>query len=95
MPTQIPHFIGGKPVSGRSGRTAPVYNPATGEESGVVPLASAAEVDEAVSLAREAFPAWAMTTPLRRARILNRFLRLLEDNQARLAETITAEHGKV
>ena len=62
----------------------------------MVPLASAAEVERRRwTLARAAFPAWAMTTPLRRARILNRFLRLLEENQARLAETITAEHGKV
>ena len=60
-----------------------------------MPLASAAEVDAAVKLARAAFPAWAMTTPLRRARILNRFLRLLEEHQGRIAETITAEHGKV
>jgi malonate-semialdehyde dehydrogenase (acetylating) / methylmalonate-semialdehyde dehydrogenase len=95
MPTAIQHFIGGKLVPGRSGRTAPVYNPATGEQSGTVPLASAAEVDEAVGLARAAFPGWAMTTPLRRARILNRFLRLLEEHQGRIAETITAEHGKV
>ena len=95
MSTQIQHFIGGKLAAGRGGRTAPVFNPATGEQTGTVPLASAAEVDEAVGMARAAFPAWAMTTPLRRARILNRFLRLLEENQGRLAETITAEHGKV
>ena len=78
MSTQIQHFIGGKFVSGKSGRSAPVFNPATGEQQGTVPLASAAEVDEAVALARAAWPAWAMTTPLRRARILNRFLRLLD-----------------
>ena len=95
MSTEIQHFIGGKFVPGRSGRTAPVFNPATGEQQGAVPLASAAEVDEAVALARAAFPAWAMTTPLRRARILNRFLRLLEENQERIAEVIVAEHGKV
>ena len=95
MPIPIPHYIGGKFVPGKSGRTAPVFNPATGEQSGTVPLANEAEVDEAVALARAAFPAWAMTSPLRRARILYRFLHLLEDNQARLAETITAEHGKV
>jgi malonate-semialdehyde dehydrogenase (acetylating)/methylmalonate-semialdehyde dehydrogenase len=75
MSTEIQHFIGGKFVPGRSGRTAPVFNPATGEQQGVVPLASAAEVDEAVALALAAFPKWSMTTPLRRARILNRFLR--------------------
>src|SRR4051812_11145699 len=95
MPTQIQHFIGGKLVSGRSGRTGPVFNPATGEQTGEVALASAADVDEAVQIARAAFPDWAMTTPLRRARILQKFLRLLEENTPRLAEAITAEHGKV
>src|SRR5687768_7484615 len=95
MTPEIQHFIGGKLVPGRSGRTAPVYNPATGEQSGTVPLASAEEVDAAVKAARAAFPKWAATTPLRRARVLNRFLRLLEENQERLAATISAEHGKV
>ena len=95
MPTEIRHWINGKPVAGRSGRTAPVFNPATGEQSGIVPLAGAEEVNEAVVVAKAAFPGWAATTPLRRARILNRFLRLLEENQERLAQTIVAEHGKV
>ena len=95
MPTEIQHFINGTLVSGQSGRSQPVFNPATGEQSGTVPLASAAEMNKAVEAARAAFPAWAMTTPLRRARILNRFLRLLEDHQGRIAATITAEHGKV
>jgi malonate-semialdehyde dehydrogenase (acetylating) / methylmalonate-semialdehyde dehydrogenase len=81
MPTEIQHVIGGQFVAGKSGRTAPVYNSANGEQQGVVPLASAAEVDQAVALARAAFPKWAMTTPLRRARIPNRFLRLLEEHQ--------------
>ena len=80
MSTEIQHFVGGRFVPGRSGRTAPVFSPATGEQQGVVPLASAAEVDAAVALARAAWSAWAMTTPLRRTRILNRFLRLLEEN---------------
>ena len=95
MATVIPHFIGGKRVPGRSGRTAPVYNPATGEVSGQVPLASAAEVAEAAAAARAAFPGWAGTAPLRRARILNRFLSLLERDAGRIAAAITAEHGKV
>ena len=70
-------------MPGTSGRIAPVFNPATGEQSGAVPLASAAEVDEAVAAAQAAFPAWATTPPLRRARILDRFLRLLEENARR------------
>ena len=95
MATDIPHFIGGKRVPGRSGRSAPVYNPATGEVTGQVPLASAEEVAEAAAAARAAFPGWAGTAPLRRARILNRFLALLERDAGRIAATITAEHGKV
>ncbi|MFO1073208.1 MAG: CoA-acylating methylmalonate-semialdehyde dehydrogenase [Geminicoccaceae bacterium] len=95
MPTEIMHFINGRFTPGKSGRSLPVFNPATGEQSGTVPLASTAEVNEAVEIARAAFPKWAATTPLRRARILNRFLRLLEENEERIASAITAEHGKV
>ncbi|MGF1624652.1 MAG: CoA-acylating methylmalonate-semialdehyde dehydrogenase, partial [Alphaproteobacteria bacterium] len=95
MTATIRHFIGGKLVEGTSGRSSPVFNPATGEQSGAVPLASAQEVAAAVAAAREAFPGWASVTPLRRARILNRFLRLLEENADRIAAAITAEHGKV
>ncbi|WP_040619941.1 CoA-acylating methylmalonate-semialdehyde dehydrogenase [Rhodovulum sp. PH10] len=95
MPVQIPHFIAGARVAGRSGRTAPVFDPATGEQSGTVPLASRAEIDAAVTAARNSFPAWAATPPLRRARILSRFLRLLEERIDTLAAVITAEHGKV
>ena len=95
MAEEIRHFINGKLASGKSGRTAPVFNPATGEVAGQVALASAAEVDEAVRIAQQAFPKWAHTPPLRRARILMRFLRLLEENEDRIARVITAEHGKV
>jgi len=95
MPKEIQHFISGRRVNGRSGRFAPVYNPATGEQSGQVPLASAEEMAEAVAAAKAAFPGWAGTSPLRRARILNRFLRLVEENAERIAATITAEHGKI
>jgi malonate-semialdehyde dehydrogenase (acetylating)/methylmalonate-semialdehyde dehydrogenase len=95
MPTEIKHFINGKLMAGRSGRSAPVFNPATGEQSGTVPLATREEVDGVVAAARAALPKWVATTPLRRARILNRFLRLLEENQERIAQTIVAEHGKV
>jgi len=94
MPDQISHFIGGRLVAGH-GRTAAVFNPATGAQSGEVALASAAEVRAAVKVAVEAAPAWAATTPLKRARILNAFLRILEDRTDELAAVITAEHGKV
>ena len=95
MEIEIEHFVNGRRTSGRSGRFAPVYNPATGEQSGAVPLASAEEMGEAVAAAKAAFPGWAATPPLRRARVLNRFLRLLEDNADAIAAIITAEHGKV
>ncbi|RXH35261.1 methylmalonate-semialdehyde dehydrogenase [Bradyrhizobium nanningense] len=95
MTATIPNFIDGELVPSRSSRTSPVYNPATGEQSGTLGLATTREVQSAVAAARKAFPAWANTTPLRRARILNRFLRILEDRIDELAAVITAEHGKV
>ncbi|MCE3246076.1 MAG: methylmalonate-semialdehyde dehydrogenase (acylating), partial [Arthrobacter sp.] len=95
MATEIQHFINGRLVPGKSGKFAPVFNPATGEQNGSVPLAGKQEMDEAVAAAKKAWPGWAATTPLRRARILNRFLRLLEENEPRIAATITSEHGKV
>ena len=95
MAKNIPHHIGGRQIEGRSGRSAAVFNPATGEETGSLALASASEVNDAVAIARKSFPAWAATTPLRRARILNKFLRILEERIHDLAAVITAEHGKV
>ncbi|MGQ3671852.1 CoA-acylating methylmalonate-semialdehyde dehydrogenase [Xanthobacter sp. TB0136] len=94
-PATIPHFINGQRVTGTGERTAPVFNPATGKESGRVVLASAQDVKEAVAAANAAAPGWAATTPLRRARILNAFLRILEERVDTLAELISAEHGKV
>ncbi len=91
----LPHFIGGALVDGTSGRSGDVFNPATGRVSAKVPLATAAEVDRAVAVARAAFPAWSNATPLRRARVMFNFKQLLEANAATLASLITAEHGKV
>ncbi len=68
MSKTIPFYIGGREVAGK-GRSAPVFNPATGEQSGTVSLASTAEVYAAIAVAKKAFPAWASTPPLRRARI--------------------------
>ena len=95
MVSQISHFVGGRKVAGTSGRKSPVFNPATGEQTGEVALASTAEVRAAVATARAAFPGWAATTPLRRARILNKFLHILEERTPELAAVISAEHGKV
>ena len=91
----VPHFIGGRPVEGSSGRYGDIYNPATGTLARRVAFAGKAEVDEAVAAATAAFPQWAAAPPLRRARILNRFRELLERDIARLAAIITSEHGKV
>lgn len=95
MPTFIAHFIDGQRAQGRSGRSAPVFNPAFGEQTGSVALADSDDVAAAVTAAKRAFPAWAAVPPLRRARVLNRFLRILEDNVDALAALITAEHGKL
>ena len=91
----IDHFINGAIVVGTSGRCQPVYNPSTGAHSRDVLLASASEVDAAIAAAKAAFPSWAGTSPLRRARIMNAFLALLQQNRDTLAATITSEHGKV
>ncbi len=95
MAHEIAHYVDGRTVPGSGGRSAPVFNPATGEEIARVPLASAAEVRGVVASAKKAFPGWAATTPLRRARILNRFLQILEARTDELAAAITREHGKV
>ena len=89
------HCMGGELVEGTSGRFAEVDNPATGEPVARVPLATAAEVDATVAAASEAFPEWAATSPLRRARVMFRFKALLDDDVDALAEIITTEHGKV
>ncbi len=91
----IGHFIDGKVTPGSSGRHGDVYNPATGKVSGRVAFASRSEVDAAVSAAAAAFPAWAATPPLRRARVLFRFKQLLDAHATELAGIVTAEHGKV
>jgi malonate-semialdehyde dehydrogenase (acetylating)/methylmalonate-semialdehyde dehydrogenase len=92
---EIGHHIGGRARKGESGRSSEVFNPATGEVSGRVSLASDAEVAAAVAAAKGAFRPWAETSPLRRARVLFRFKELVERDLDRLAALVTAEHGKV
>ncbi|AOW13865.1 methylmalonate-semialdehyde dehydrogenase (acylating) [Hydrogenophaga crassostreae] len=91
----IGHYIQGSPVAGSSGRTQDVFNPATGAVSGQVALADTGEVGRAVAAAQAAFPAWSAMPPIRRARLMNRFLGLLNQNKDALAKAITLEHGKV
>jgi malonate-semialdehyde dehydrogenase (acetylating)/methylmalonate-semialdehyde dehydrogenase len=95
MSKHITHFIDGKYAGGNSGKEQPVYNPAIGEQTGSVLLANSFDVGIAVASAVKAFPAWSATTPLRRARILNKFLHILEERIDDLAAVISAEHGKV
>ncbi|MDB5846442.1 MAG: hypothetical protein JWP29_194 [Rhodoferax sp.] len=94
-PTEIAHYIGGSVAAGQSDRHQDVFNPATGAVTGRVALASSAEVDTAVAAALAAFPKWADTPPIRRARVMFKFLELLNLHKDELARMITAEHGKV
>ena len=95
MTAHIAHYIHGNTATGKSQRTQPVYNPATGAVSAHVALASTDDVNAAVASAQKAFPAWADTSPLRRARVMFKFLELLNQHKDDLARMITAEHGKV
>jgi malonate-semialdehyde dehydrogenase (acetylating)/methylmalonate-semialdehyde dehydrogenase len=90
----LPHWIAGKPVASQSGRTGEVTNPATGAVTKRVPFANAAEVDAAAKAAQAALPAWRDAPPLRRARVMQKFLALLQEHQKALAQLITEEHGK-
>jgi malonate-semialdehyde dehydrogenase (acetylating)/methylmalonate-semialdehyde dehydrogenase len=94
IPT-IDHYFGGQVVPGTSERYQDVFNPATGAITGRVALAETAEVGKAVAAAQAAFPAWADTPPIRRARVMFKFLELLNQHKDDLARMITAEHGKV
>ena len=93
--TDIGHWIGGRRVAATGGRAQPVWNPATGTVARQVHLASEADVEAAVAAAAAAQPAWGDLSPLRRARVLNAFLALMNQHRDELAAMITAEHGKV
>jgi malonate-semialdehyde dehydrogenase (acetylating) / methylmalonate-semialdehyde dehydrogenase len=89
------HWIAGRAVPGNSGRAAEVFNPSLGVVAARVALASEAEVHAAVVAARAAWPAWAATPVLKRARVMFRFKELLEQRRLELARLIAAEHGKL
>ncbi|HML80792.1 MULTISPECIES: CoA-acylating methylmalonate-semialdehyde dehydrogenase [Thiomonas] len=89
------HFIAGRIVSVEGARKQAIFNPATGAVSRQVELADAAQVDAAVAAAHAAFPKWADMPPVRRARVMFKFLDLLNQHRDTLAAMITAEHGKV
>jgi malonate-semialdehyde dehydrogenase (acetylating)/methylmalonate-semialdehyde dehydrogenase len=92
---RIHHWIDGKVVESTSGRTGPVWNPATGEQSGEVDLATVDEVDAAVAAAKAAFPAWRGASLSKRSEVLFRLRELIDANRKEIASLITAEHGKV
>jgi malonate-semialdehyde dehydrogenase (acetylating) / methylmalonate-semialdehyde dehydrogenase len=89
------HWIGGHAVAGSSGRVGDVFNPSLGVIATRVALASEADVDAAVRAARAAFPAWAATPALRRARVLSSFRQIVESRRGDLARLIASEHGKL
>ncbi len=91
---ELSHYIDGARVAGASGRLAEVFNPATGEVQAQVPLASTDEVNRAVEIAAAAQPGWAATNPQRRARVLMKFVALLNRDMDKLAEALSREHGK-
>ncbi len=94
MVRELTHYIGGKHVAGTSGRFADVYDPNIGQVQARVPLASHAEVSAAVDNAAEAQKGWAATNPQRRARVLMRFVELVNQNMDGLARLLSSEHGK-
>ena len=94
MPNELNHYVGGKRVKGKSGRFGDVFNPATGEVTGRVPLASADEVRAVVKVAADAFPAWAATPAAKRCQVLFKFRDLIIRHMDDLATLLSAEHGK-
>jgi malonate-semialdehyde dehydrogenase (acetylating)/methylmalonate-semialdehyde dehydrogenase len=94
MTQRISHWIDGQPTSGNSGRTSPVYNPATGAQTGEVELASTEEVSAAVAKAKAAAKEWRHASLSKRSAVLFAFRELLHNHVDEIAEIITAEHGK-
>src|SRR5256714_12342862 len=91
----IEHWIGGAAANGSAPRTGPVYNPATGEQTGAVGFATAAEVDAAVQAAHRALPAWRDASLSKRAELFFRIRELVRGHRDDLARVVTSEHGKV
>ena len=92
---RISHWIDGKVLEGASGRSGVVFDPATGQQQASVDLASVAEVDAAVAVAKAAFPAWRGTNLSRRAEVMFHMRELVDANRKEIATLLTKEHGKV
>jgi malonate-semialdehyde dehydrogenase (acetylating)/methylmalonate-semialdehyde dehydrogenase len=93
--TRISHWIGGRSVTGGSGRSGVVFNPATGRQTGAVDFATAEEVDRAVQAAKEAAPAWRAFSLAKRAELFFNIRELVHERRERVAKILTSEHGKV
>src|SRR5579884_4534886 len=94
MTTTIPHFIDGRRTTGDARRTADVFNPNTGQVQATGPMGATADVDTAVASAVEAQKGWAAWNPQRRARVMMRFIELVNQHTDELAEMLSLEHGK-
>lgn len=94
MAYTVPHYIDGETLSFTSSRSHTIYNPALGEAIGQAYFADKDLCDKTIAAAKKAFPAWAETAPIKRARILFKFRDLLEKYQLDLAQIVTREHGK-
>ena len=92
---RISHWIDGQVVESSSGRSAEVFNPATGEQTAAVDLATVDEVDAAVATAKAAFPEWRATSLSKRSEVMFRLRELVDANRKEIASLLTAEHGKV
>ncbi|MEE9178273.1 MAG: CoA-acylating methylmalonate-semialdehyde dehydrogenase [Acidimicrobiia bacterium] len=91
---QIEHWIDGSLAAGASSRVGPVFNPATGEQTGQVALANTDDVDAAVRSAKEAFESWRYSSLTKRQNIMFAFREIMSDRRQEMAETLTSEHGK-
>jgi malonate-semialdehyde dehydrogenase (acetylating)/methylmalonate-semialdehyde dehydrogenase len=91
---EIGHFIGGKQVKGTSGRYGDIFDPNTGEVQAKVAFAKPSEVEHAIALAAAAQPAWAAVNPQRRARVMMKFLDLVQKEFDSIARLLSCEHGK-
>jgi malonate-semialdehyde dehydrogenase (acetylating)/methylmalonate-semialdehyde dehydrogenase len=92
---RISHWIGGRIVPGESGRSGPVWNPATGEQTGEVDFATPQEIDKAVQVAKEAFSSWRAVSLSRRQELFFRIRQLVRDHHEEIAKILVREHGKV
>ena len=91
----IQHFVNGKSYKGNSNRKGKVFNPATGEQESEVILGSKEDLNNTVNIARKAFESWSAKPPLQRARVMLKFIELIERSSEEIAKLIVSEHGKV